>query len=270
MNKAGLTTKDALTKGLIGALPDFIILGAQKAGTGSLFDLITASERVLKPATKEIMYFDRYYHKGSLWYRAHFPNKFIMKSGNYLTGEASPGYIYHATVPRRMAALLPERTKFIVLLRNPVDRAYSHYKHEVRKGCEDLSFAEALKAEPERLQLGREILQENPRRMHNIRHFSYLDRGYYARQLKKWFEIFDRERFFIVTTESLKENPGDISARLAEFLQIEDLKNREIPQSNRGNYQDSTPPEIAEELREHYRPYNQELMELTGLQLNWD
>ena len=131
-------------------LPDFLIVGVMKGGTTSLFRYLVRHPQVLPPFRKEIKYFDCNYINGQNWYQAHFPLKKKFVGGSKLTGEATPYYIFHPQAPMRIAEALPE-AKIIILLRNPIDRAYSHYQHMVRVGREPLSFEEAIAAEPERL-----------------------------------------------------------------------------------------------------------------------
>ena len=131
-------------------LPDFIIIGAQKSGTTSLYDLISKHPGVMPPRHKELHYFSTSkYGWGTRWYRLNFPTKLekrILKKKLHhqvITGEATPNYILHPNTKKRIKNLIP-KAKIIVILRNPVDRAYSHYNHNVRRKLENLSFEEAI------------------------------------------------------------------------------------------------------------------------------
>jgi hypothetical protein len=145
----------SLTRGMR-LLPDFIIIGGQRCGTTSLFNYLTQHPDVFPSCPKEVHYFSIHYHKGVNWYRSHFPlvmQKSYVERGHdrrFVAGEATPYYIAHPHAPQRIAETVPE-AKLIVLLRNPVDRAYSHYHYEVKNGLETLSFAEAIDREDERL-----------------------------------------------------------------------------------------------------------------------
>jgi len=265
MNKAKLRTIDAWTRGPGGMLPNFVVLGAQKCGTSSIFDFLMLSKEVAPPATKEIMYFDKYFHKGLLWYKAHFPRK----SQKVRTGEASPEYIYFRHAPVNAKKILQPDTKFLVLLRNPILRAYSQYKHEVRKGCETLGFEEALAAEDERMEEGRKIFEKDPRRLHNLRHFSYKSRGLYAEQLENWFQHFERKQFLVIRTEDLAEKPEEIREEIVTFLDLPDLRDHPIPKSNVGGYGDSIKPETLRELQQFFAEPNARLNALLGRDMNW-
>src|SRR5260221_5257590 len=138
-------------------LPDFIIIGAAKAGTTSLYGWLSGHPYVSPASTKEVHFFDYNFFRGKDWYRTHFPLErdraaFAQEHGRpFLTGEASPSYVSHYWAPRRIAAMLPD-VKLIMLLRNPVDRAYSQFRMSQREGEEPLeSFEEALAQEDGRL-----------------------------------------------------------------------------------------------------------------------
>ena len=132
--------------------PDFVIIGAQKSGTTSLYDFIVKHPAIESAAKKELHYFSWFYACGDKWYRSNFPtnlssSRFYKDVGQkLLTGEASPTYLFYPMVPGRMVKALPN-VKLIVILRNPVDRAYSHYNHNIRHKHETLSFEKALERE---------------------------------------------------------------------------------------------------------------------------
>ncbi len=136
-------------------LPDFVIIGAQKSGTTSLYDFVIRHPEIAPALKKEMHYFSINYKFGEQWYRSNFPTNlsrryFTKKTGQkLLSGEASPSYLFYPTVPSRMKKVLPD-VKLIVILRNPVDRAYSQYHHSRRKGRETLSFEKAIELEEER------------------------------------------------------------------------------------------------------------------------
>jgi hypothetical protein len=129
-------------------LPDFLLLGAQKAGTTALYEYLRRHPQITGPSWKEVSFFDRHWARGESWYRGNFPN--LARTRGKLVGEASPSYVLHPLAPQRVQELVPD-ARLIVLVRNPVDRAFSQYNHEVALGREPLPFEEALDAEDERL-----------------------------------------------------------------------------------------------------------------------
>jgi hypothetical protein len=216
------------------------------------------------PATrKEVHFFDLNFSKGMSWYRSHFPLKF--RRGNFFTGEASPAYLFYPYVPQRVKAVLPP-VKLIALLRNPVDRAYSHYQHEVRWKRETLSFEAALAQEPERLQGG--LVNDQPTLTYH--HFSYLKRGIYADQITYWLDIFPREQFLILRSEDLFDNPVGIYQQVLAFLGVpawELPADYAVPNPSKG---ESMLPETRRQLLDYFRPHNQRLYELLGRDFAWD
>ncbi|MCD6143414.1 sulfotransferase domain-containing protein [Thermococcus sp.] len=189
-------------------LPNFIICGTQRGGTSSLYHYLNEHPEILMSSIKEVHYFDLNYNKGLDWYEKHF----ISSTSNYKAiGEASPLYMYLKEVPERIHEVLPD-VKLIFILRNPVDRAYSHYWHEVKIGYEKLSFEEAIEIEKERLSNGDII---------SIRHYSYLDRGKYIEQIRRFKKYFSKDQMLILFTEELRENPEKVMKTLFEFLEVD-------------------------------------------------
>lgn len=249
-------------------MPDFIIIGAQRCGTTSLYKNLVTHPCVVPAFRKEVHFFDKNYEKGILWYKAHFYTTVYesykkMYGRTVITGEASPYYIFYPRAPFRVFNTIPH-VKLIAILRNPVDRAYSHYHHEKRRGVETHSFETALKKEKERILKG-EPLQKSCR--FNHQHFSYLARGIYVDQLKEWFRFFPREQMLILT-ESFFD---DISAgfdRVTHFLGLPPWK-KKYKQYNIAQY-----PEMEQSTRRwlqtYFEPHNNRLYQLVGKDFGWN
>jgi hypothetical protein len=252
-----------------GALPNFIVIGAQKAGTTSLHAYLSEHPQVLPSATKEIHYFDLNYSKGEGWYRRRFLSLAeTARSKRAISGEASPYYLFHPLVPSRIAETVPS-AKLIALLRDPVARAYSHYQHNLRKGREQSSFADAIAREMDAgASNEKEILASDAVRNSPHQDFSYLARGRYAEQLERFFARFPREQILILRSEDLFEDPAAALCEVARFLELKELPRRALPVRNAGNYRRS---EIPEEgfLRDYFAPHNQRLYALLGRNLEW-
>lgn len=257
-------------------LPDFLILGGQRCGTTSLHrQLMRCPGLALAPA-KEVHYFDLQYGRGSDWYRAHFPLAIRrhlaerMFGSPLLIGETTPYYLFHPCVPERVRQELPE-ARLIVMLRNPVDRAYSHYHHVVRYRCEDApTFAEALDREERRLE-GEEtrLLMNADYRSVSHCHHSYLARGIYVRQLRAWHRFFPREQILVLRSEDLFSSPETTLARILEFVGALARQPRGLPHLNRAE-NPRMPEQIRERLVSFFRPHNRELEEYLGTELGWD
>ena len=251
-------------------LPDFLILGAQKAGTTTLYDNLVKHPQVLAADIKEVHFFDTHWNEGVNWYRAHFPTRVRLKAeGGFVTGEGSPYYMFHPLVPQRVKQVVPN-AKFLVVLRNPVDRAYSHYQHEARKGRDELTFEEAIAQESTRLSGELERVRTEPNyNSFAIQHFSYIERGKYAAQLEQWFAVFPREQFLVVTSDELNKQFGTTLKRAFEFVGVPDHPIEQPKRSNVGSY-DKMNPGTRAQLLELFRPHNAALEKLLQVTLNWD
>jgi hypothetical protein len=250
------------------ALPDFVIIGTMKGGTTSMFQYLAQHPQVNPPFRKEIKFFDIHYTKGLGWYRAHFPMKIKMKDG-MVTGEATPYYLFHPLAANRMATLIPD-AKLIIMLRNPVDRTYSHYSHIKRVGREPLSFEDALAAEPDRLAGEVEKIIGDPNYstfMHG--HYSYLARSRYVEQLPHWLEGFSREQMLILPSEEQTLTPAVTFQKAINFLGLKTWTPDQFNIFKQGSYEQMTPA-TRKKLVEYFRPYNQQLYDLLGMKFDWD
>ena len=261
--------------GQIGVMPDYIIIGAQKCGTTSLYRYLIKHPCVVPASKKEVHFFDNHFGEGISWYRAHFPSFLYryyakqMRRQDIITGEASPYYICHPLAPKRISEIIP-RVKLIALLRNPVDRAYSHYHHEVKNGNETLSFEEAIKREEERLRGERDrMLRDEDYYSFNHQHYSYLSRGIYVDQLKVWMSIFPKEQVLILESKDFFADPPTILKRVFEFLNLPSWELKEYRKYNIANYSkiDTT---MRKCLIDYFEPHNQRLYEYLGVNLGWD
>jgi hypothetical protein len=256
-------------------LPDYLIIGVQRAGTTSLHRYLVQHPAVVTLLrTKGVHYFDTNYGKGMDWYASHFPTSIY---GHYLrarhgvrlmTGEASPYYVFHPQVPHRVARHLPD-VKLILLLRDPVQRAYSHYQHEVARGFETLSFEEAIRAEPERLAGERERLLAEP--FYNsfaYQHHSYLARGHYDDQLATWRSLFPDRQLLVLSSERFFAEPDRAFRRVLGFLELPPFTPAAYERHNAHDYRQMGAG-LRAMLVEHYRDPNRRLYETLGEDFGW-
>jgi hypothetical protein len=249
-------------------LPSVLVIGAQRSGSTSLFNYLVRHPDVLPPFGKEIHYFDLHYTKGLRWYRGRFPYEYRLRGGA-LTLDASPYYLMHPQAPARAARLLAD-AKLIALLRNPVDRAFSHYQHEVRDGRETLSFAEAIEQEPERLAGEEERLGADPEYYSfNHHRFSYLRRGHYVEQLRRWVEHFPRARLLVLQSERLFRDPAAALDAVQEFLGLRPHRDETYEPYYQGRYDSKVAPELRRRLAAHFEPHNRALYQWLGEEFDW-
>lgn len=249
-------------------LPSVLIIGAQKSGTTSLFQYLVQHPKVLPPLGKEVHYFDFHYADGIKWYRGNFPYRRQLRGGA-LTLDASPYYLVHPLVPHRAAQLLPE-VKLIAVLRNPVDRALSHYQHEVRHRRESLSFADAIEREPERLAGEEERLWDDPNYYSANHHrYSYTRRGLYLEQLQRWMQHFPRSQLLVLQSERLFRDPAGATSQVYTFLDLEPHRLERYKPFLAGNYDPGLPADLRAKLVAYFEPHNRELYRWLGEEFDW-
>lgn len=258
-------------------LPDFIIAGAPKCGTTALYCYVLSHPQVVGPSKREIGFFSENFERGLNWYRACFPLRTIQSwRGKYpesriVAGEHTPSYIMHPLAVERIAATLPH-VRLIILLRDPVDRAYSHYQHEFRCGHENLSFRDAIESEPRRTANEVDRMRSEPgyRSPEYVRH-AYLDQGKYRPKLETLFRYFDRNQVMIIRSETLFERTQKVLDDVLTFLSLDSFRLAEVERINSGEYQPlhAVDPAFDGELREYFGPFNESLYSLLGTNYGW-
>jgi hypothetical protein len=246
-------------------LPDFLILGGQRCGTTSLYYYLRAHPRVLPALIKEVHFLTLHWLRGEGWYRAQFPLR-ARKTGQRqvpLTFEATPYYLLHPLAASRARELVPE-VKLLVLLRDPVSRAWSHYRHMVRLGLEPLSFQEAIAQEPVRLAGEVDRIRSDPGYdAVRYRRYSYLTRGAYAAQLQQWLDHFSPDQFLVLRSERLLADPAGGYASVLAFLGLPAWTPSAFPLHTKNPKGSSDMPSgIRRQLEEHFAPATRQLEEL--------
>ena len=250
-----------------GGLPDFIVIGAQKCGTTSLYRYLTGCDGVVRPQSKEVHYFDVNYALGIDWYRSHFP-RLRARRGRRITGEASPYYVFHPEAPARVREAVPS-VRLIVMLRDPAERAVSHYHHEVARGREPLALPDALEREPERLRGEVERMAADPAyASFEHRHFSYLARGVYADQLERWCSLFAPEQLLVLHSERFFAAPREELRRTLDFLEVNSEPPPNLEPQNARDYPTASPA-VEARLRRYFAPHNERLYGLLGRDFAW-
>lgn len=254
-------------------LPDFIIIGGKKCGTSSLYDYLVEHPNVAGAFRKEVHFFDNF-ASGTLRYRAYFPTsaykRHVKRSRglDLLTGEATPYYLFYPPAPARVRKAVPN-VKLIALLRDPVDRAYSHYHHEVRNGTETLSFSEAIEREAERLGGEWEKIGRGAYDSLSHRRYSYLSRGVYVDQVRNWRACFPEEQLLILRSEDLFADTSGVLERTAGFLDLPAMEREDRRRVNKGAYAEAMDKRTRGALVDYFRPYNERLYEYLGRDFGW-
>ncbi len=263
-------------------LPDYLIVGTKKGGTTSLINWLVAHPHVCRmfpppQRLKSAHYFDINYARGLSWYRSHFPSETVRnrleRSGGHpvVVGEASPYYMFHPAVPYRVAETLPD-VKIIVLLRDPVSRAYSNYWDRRATQTEDIqTFEAAIDAEAERLATVDEYRLLHDPSYYSFDHdnHSYLARGRYLEHLQPWIDMFRPEQLLILRAEAMFTEPERVFTRVQSFLDIPVVGTIPLSKFN----ERSRPPMAAEtraRLADYYRPHNAALYKALGEDFGWE
>lgn len=261
-------------------LPNAYIIGFAKCGTTSLYTYLTEHPQIHPSFTKEVHYLDhnKRYQRGQNWYRSNFPlgiQKTIyerLKGKKFVSIDATPRYINHPHTINRVKKIGSD-AKFIVLVRNPIERAYSHYNMNVHGATqipEELSFDEAIRQEDSRIANEYEKMEQDETYF-SMEYFgyAYAQRGLYARWLKDWLTEFP-EQVLVLDSDSLIRDTQSTFDTVTDFLEIDRFKLKDTEKRNVGNYahnkiDDST----LKALIEYYRIPNAELYSLLGRNLGW-
>jgi hypothetical protein len=245
------------------ALPDFLLIGAMKAGTSTLIAELATHPQVIRSRRREIHFFGSRFDRGVNWYRSHFPTGYELRKHNAITGEGSTSYLANKRCAPRIKAILPQ-VRMIALLRDPVDRAISNYFHERRTGREPLPITEAFAAEDDRLdrKRGTELGEHN---------LAYRGRGLYADQLDRYYRLFPKDQLLILRSESLFSDPQPVVDRACRFLGLDPaLISGSFRPQNLGGYDPGeVPPALYQELTRFFTPHNERLYELVGEDWGW-
>ncbi|WP_155839077.1 tetratricopeptide repeat-containing sulfotransferase family protein [Limnospira platensis] len=240
--------------------PNFIIIGAQKGGTTSLYRYLEEHPQMVGCIKKETHFWTQHFDRGLDWYLSHFPQS--ISEANIITGEATPNYLEYPQVPERIFAAFPD-IKLIVLLRNPITRAISQYHHWVRLMREYRPLETVMESE---LNLITSNLESESKL---IQYPGYLWRGLYLPFLEKWMSIFPREQFLIIRSEDFYQNPSQVFNQVLDFLGLPSYELSNYCSYNSGRYP-QIEPSVYSQLRDYFYPHNQRLQDFLNLEFDWD
>ena len=245
--------------------PSFLIIGVPKSGTSSLYDYIIQHPQVLGALQKELDFFSpANFSYGIKWYLSNFP--VVPEKPKFLTGEATPLYLYQTGVDEQIYSLFPN-IKLIVILRNPVQRAISDHYHRVRMQANPSSFEDVYTSQM--LEQFRQM--ENP----NVNDENYLRRrpdvlwkGLYVYFIQKWMRLFSRNQILVLSAESLFTNPVTTMKKTFEFLELPDHQLSDYQKHNAGSYH-PIETSLYQELSDIYKPHNHKLEDYLNQKFDW-
>lgn len=237
-------------------LVSFLIAGVQKGGTTALYEYLAQQGGVRLSTVKEVHFFD---DGAQDWarpdYRAYHASFDAVGEGP--CGEATPIYGYWPQSLERIAAYNPAM-RFVLLLRDPVERAWSHWRMETARGVETAPFGWCIRQGRQRL------FDAEPWGHH--REFSYVERGFYAEQLERLYGLFPRDQVLVLRSEDLRDDPAPVLARVRRFIGADPAAAPE-PQAIHVGADTAVrlDPEDAEFLRAVYARDQARLRALTGM-----
>lgn len=254
--------------------PNFILAGGQRCGTTSLFRALMQHHQIVRPSFhKGVNYFDINYHRGPAWYAGHFP---LARSARWrvpqgtdpVVFEASGYYMFHPLALERAVRDLPD-VKLVVMLRDPVERAFSAWKHESERGFETEEFMTALEREDERLSGEMErMISEPTYYSHAHRHHAYRRRGEYLELLRPVADLVSRSQLHVMYSESFFAEPDREFGSLAAFLGIPAQEGLRFERYN-ARPSKSMPPDARRYLTDHFHPRRRALEEFVGRPAPW-
>jgi hypothetical protein len=255
--------------------PSFFIIGVQKGGTTSLSQYLERHPSIIPPQRKDIYFFNNAlkYAKGRGFYRAHFALN-IYKMGydlihrtNSVTFDPTPNYFEAPEAPEKLHEQFRE-AKIIVMLRNPIDRAFSSYQMAKRFGYETFSFEKALECEEQRLVQEKSFYKGKPYHSYVYQRLTYKKRGAYINYIKKWKELFG-ENLLVISSEDFFENTGEQMKIISAFLSVKEFGGYAFEIFNKGNYSEKMDPGTRAALEVYYKPFNEALYAFLRKDMGW-
>jgi len=258
------------------ALPDFVIAGAAKCGTTSLYRYLVEHPLVVAAQIKEVHFVDRQHNldKGERWYRSWFPTRAELRraaeghaADRAICGESTPNYLAHPDAASRLRAVVPD-ARIVMLLREPIDRVWSQYRWQRRFGGETLDLADALHAEAERAGGGFEMMGADRQTRNRFIFHGYLARSRYADQLEWWCDAFPHDQLLLLRSEDLFADPAGVLARTCRFLDLPVFELAAYDVENEGTGDRTADGAIDAELRrwldDYFAEPNLRLADLTA------
>jgi hypothetical protein len=255
--------------------PGLLVCGAQRCGTTSMYQALRQHPAVLRPVTRKgVHYYDVDYARGPGWYRAHFPLELTARRRQHrlgtrvMTFESSPYYLFHPLAAQRIATDLPG-VKILILVRDPVERAYSAYTHEFARGFETESFERALELEDSRLADEEERLIADPAaHSHAHQHQAYVRRGFYIDQIVRMIDAVGSDHVHVIDAEDFFAEPEKAWAAVTDFLGLPEVHGLEFKQHN-ARARSAMPESVRRSLEERFEDSDERLASWWGRTPSW-
>jgi hypothetical protein len=251
---------------------DFFMVGVMKSGTTSLYNYMIENPYIFPPLYKEIHYFDDRPHRSMSWYRSNFISKrqkesISKKAGKKIaTGEATPTYIFRRSIAEKIKKSFPD-TRIIILLRNPVGRAYSEFNFIKRFYNIEEDFLSYASREIDWIQ------QQSFRHVEEIYQVyskePTLLRGVYHWFVKDYYDVFGRDKVMVINADDFFKNTDAVYRRTLNFLDIEYVELPKYEKYDQGNKYDKMSEEARKLVGDFYAPHNQALFDLIGEAYKW-
>ena len=251
-------------------LPDFFVIGVVRSGTTSLFHYLNQHPNIVGASYDELGYFDDNYHLGVNWYKSFFTTistkkRIEKEQGKCLSFDVTTRYIEQKSTAENIKKIKPDM-KIIVILRNPIDRAYSQFNLSKKELTQSLDFESEVFREITELE---KKMENNNELEFNKEKQHYIQRGLYAKQLKSWFEIFPRDNILILSTEDFKNDNNMTYSKIFDFLDIPEHSINKKEMIGKGEYEPMK--ETARKmLIEFYKKHNEDLFKLIGKKFDWN
>lgn len=247
-------------------LPNLLILGGQKCGSTSLFNYLIPHPQVARGRTKEVHYFDLQYARGERWYRAQYP--LGRSADRFVIPDATPYYLFDPRCAERAAQVVPG-ARLIALLRCPVERAYSQYRHSFSRGYETRTFSAAIREEIERIDPDKPLAAFKGESSESRRQQSFVRRGIYATQIAAWLQHFPRDQLLLLDANDFFSDTAGAMRTITDFLHIAPQQQAFTTVFKKGTSGSGIAADDEALLQKFYAPHNARLANEIGFTPSW-